>query len=570
MLAFMRICDLSNTLMLHHRIKKAALFAYNYKINDKLGLAICLIHILRNTFIFRSMKHLVILTILCFSAFAFAQQETEIFLLDANIQTDTVTFKNAINISQNKGYDSQPSFLDTDKLLFAGTENKQTEIMQYNLLSGATQKVNVTTKGGEYSPQKFPTKDKIAAVRLDPDGLQRLYKYDYSLNGTGANQELIADYKVAYFTFHDDDNIVATIIQQGDLNLIKANLSTGKVEEITNNSGRSIHKVPQTENVSYTAINEDGVHEVYIINIGGDNESYYVCDLPIGIEDHCWLSSSDLLIGSGSKLYRYDLFGNAKWEEVADLSNENISEISRITLSPDRKKLALVGIPEVFEKSPEAIVDEHIAPFNERRLEDFGNAFTEDVVVKRFPADTISVGRNALMESYQSFFNKVKDVKVSVNDRIVHNEWVIDNEFVNQDGKSKNQITLYKTRDGLIAEMIFLPSKPANNAASLAEEQIKGYNARDIAAFVKPYGKNVIAINYPDTLLLTGKEALIKGYKSFFANTPDLYCNIKNRLVNGNIVVDQEEVLINGKTINAVAIYEIENNEIVKVTFLPD
>jgi WD40 repeat protein len=277
----------------------------------------------------------------------FAQQEPEVYLMDLHTAVDSFSVNNFKNISINKGYDSQPSFINDTQLVYAGTENGQTEIIRYDTNLETKGKVNKTTLGGEYSPQKFPSLERIAAVRLDPDGLQRLYGYDLNTNNSEESKELITDYKVAYFAFHDNNNIVASIIIDDQLDLFKANLTSGEVVKITSNTGRSIHKVPGTDNVSYTAVNKDGIHEVYIINILGDNQSYYVCDLPIGIQDHCWLTGTKLLLGSGDTLYVYDLFGNGKWEKVADLSSENISEINRVTVSPDQKKLAIVASPKI-------------------------------------------------------------------------------------------------------------------------------------------------------------------------------------------------------------------------------
>jgi Tol biopolymer transport system component len=279
----------------------------------------------------------------------FAQQEPEVYLMNLNTAVDSFAVSNFKNISTNKGYDSQPSFINTTTLIYAGTENDQTEIIAYDLNQETKSRLNKTTLGGEYSPQKFPLENRIAAVRLDPDGLQRLYSYVLNTNKKEESKELIPDYMVAYFTFYDNDNIVASIIIDDQLDLFKANLTTGEVLKITSNTGRSIHKVPGTNNVSYTLVNEDDIHEVYIINIMGDNESYYVCDLPFGIQDHCWLTDTQLLLGSDDKIYVYDLFGNRKWEEAADLSSENISEINRVTVSPDQKKLAIVASPKITQ-----------------------------------------------------------------------------------------------------------------------------------------------------------------------------------------------------------------------------
>ncbi len=501
-----------------------------------------------------------------------AQQETEIYFFEFYKVQDTtpiVTF-NFKNISQNKGYDSQPSFISNFEIIYAGTHNSQTEILYHDTSREITEQINAPTLGGEYSPQWIPNSKEIAAVRLDPNGLQRLYSYNVTEDGSGSSKELLADYKVAYFTFYDNNNIVASVIEDDQLNLIKANLSTGVVASITTNTGRSIHKVPESKNVSYTAVNEDGIHEVYIIDILGDNQSYYVCDLPVGIQDHCWLNATELLLGSGSKLYKYDLFGNGKWEEVADLSDANISEINRITVSPDKSKIALVGSPIKPLLTPGVIVDAHIAPFNERNLRAFSEAFSEDVIVKRFPADTTQVGRQALYDSYQSFFKNKENFNVSVTNRMIHNDWVIDEEKVIVDDKTHHQATLYNTQGGYISEMTFLERKRNNNPELLVDKQLEGYNARDIDAFMEPFDEQVVFMDYPSTVLFKGKDALRDSFKSFFDETPNLNVTLKNRIVNGNKVIDQEVVVMNTSIIHAVAIYEVENNKIIKVTFLPN
>jgi hypothetical protein len=296
------------------------------------------------------MKILQITFLFLYASSLLAQEETEIYLIDLQKSEDSIFVKSVENISKKIGYDSQPSFVNNQELIYAGTTNNQTDIITYHIDSREKTTVNKKTSGGEYSPQKFPNSSRIAAVRLDTTGLQRLYSYDIINEQKATSTELLADYKVAYYAFHDDHNIVASVIINNELELIKANLETGKVENITTNSGRSIHKIPGSDSISYTAVNEDGIHEIYIINIMEDNESFYVCDLPIGIQDHCWYSVSELLIGSGSKLYSYDFFGNAKWEEIADLSSYNISEINRITVSPDKSKIALVATPLLTTK----------------------------------------------------------------------------------------------------------------------------------------------------------------------------------------------------------------------------
>jgi hypothetical protein len=47
-----------------------------------------------------------------------------------------------------------------------------------------------------------------------------------------------------------------------------------------------------------------------------------------------------------------------------------------------------------------------------------------------------------------------------------------------------------------------------------------------------------------------------------------LNCEIKNRIIIGNKVIDEEYITANGQNFSAVAIYEVQNGKIAKVTFI--
>ena len=102
----------------------------------------------------------------------------------------------------------------------------------------------------------------------------------------------------------------------------------------------------------------------------------------------------------------------------------------------------------------------------------------------------------------------------------------------------------------------------------LAEEQLIGYNNRDINAFLKPFAKNVKVYRFPNTLSYEGFEKMRENYNSFFKNTPDLHCKILKRIVFKDKVIDHELVTANGRTFKAVAIYSIKNGKIVSVTIM--
>lgn len=104
---------------------------------------------------------------------------------------------------------------------------------------------------------------------------------------------------------------------------------------------------------------------------------------------------------------------------------------------------------------------------------------------------------------------------------------------------------------------------------ALVQRQLNAYNARDIEAFLEPYADDVELYDYKTGKLLSkGKEAMRKDY-SFFSGVPELHCEIKARIVQGNVIIDQESVTgFGSKPLEATAIYHIKDDKISKVYFV--
>jgi hypothetical protein len=93
-------------------------------------------------------KYLASFTFL-FSICSFSQPNTEVFLFDINKENGVFQLSNFKNISNNEGYDNQPSFLDNNTILYAGTRNGQTDIVKYTISNGEMTWI-CETEGGEY------------------------------------------------------------------------------------------------------------------------------------------------------------------------------------------------------------------------------------------------------------------------------------------------------------------------------------------------------------------------------------------------------------------------------------
>ncbi|RYF48560.1 MAG: amidohydrolase, partial [Cytophagaceae bacterium] len=109
----------------------------------------------------------------------------------------------------------------------------------------------------------------------------------------------------------------------------------------------------------------------------------------------------------------------------------------------------------------------------------------------------------------------------------------------------------------------------ADKPEDLAQRQLNAYNAHDIEAFLEPYAEDIELYDLPNKLISKGKDAMRQAYGKFFTNTPALHCELVNRMVVGNTVVDHERVTVVADKAprEAVAIYKIENGKIKKVYF---
>ena len=285
------------------------------------------------------MNKLLVLITLLFTSFLFSQENTEVFVFDISPSYEGLELHNVRNVSNNEGYDNQPSFISNEALVFAGNNNGQTDISKYDFNTKIKRWVNEETEGSEYSPQKFPSSNDLAAVRLDKDGKQRLYRYNVE---SGNSSVLMEDLQVAYFAFYNDKQIMATVLSNEKLDLTMINLQTKSVDTLFLDAGRTIQKVPNTKSMSYSLVNENKNLDLYVLDVNSE-ESYFICELPFGVEDYLWLNDTQVLVGMESNLYIYDTLGEPEWNKVASVSEYGIKNISRMAISPNGKKLALVG-----------------------------------------------------------------------------------------------------------------------------------------------------------------------------------------------------------------------------------
>jgi hypothetical protein len=106
-----------------------------------------------------------------------------------------------------------------------------------------------------------------------------------------------------------------------------------------------------------------------------------------------------------------------------------------------------------------------------------------------------------------------------------------------------------------------------NSPEVVVQRQLDAYNARDIEALLGIYADDAQLFEHPATLLANGSAALRERFAARFKE-PNLYAELLNRMVMGNVVIDHERIdrtFPEGTgTLEMVMIYEVQAGRIAK------
>lgn len=423
------------------------------------------------------MKSILSILLCFFTLISFCQSNTDVFLFNLVSNNNSIKVANGTNISNNEGYDNQPSFLNNDRILYSSTRNGQTDIAQYFSSYKSKMWINLT-EGSEYSPLKIPNKNEVSAVRLDKDGKQRLYRYNLS---NGQSSELIQDLVVAYYTWFNEETIVSAVIEDQQLNLFATNISAGISKKYATNVGRSFHKIPNSNLISF--ISKENENQWQIKSINPDTGvTKLIANTMEGVEDICWLNNKTILSGRGTKLYKLTLNKDNNWVEISDFSSLGITSITRITVNSSMDKLAIAANFKTANDNTETtnqdeeqddtdttstesnkevteietIVQRNLDAYNARDIEAFMKDYADDITLYAYPNTLQTEGKEAMRKGYENWFDSVPDLSAFIKKRIVIGNKVIDEEQVTANGQIFNAVVIYEIENGKISKVTFI------------------------------------------------------------------------------------------------------------------
>jgi len=287
------------------------------------------------------------------------QPAPEIFVTPFATAGGKVTLGKPANISNNPGYDNQPSFTpDGKSVLFTSVRGDRkpdpanaaqtgSDIYRYDLASGTLSQVTSTSES-EYSPTDMGD-GHVSVIQVERDGTQRLWKFPLA---GGAPQVILPDVRqIGYHAWADAGTLALFVLgapgTRDPATLQLASVSTGKSEVIASGVGRSILKIPR-----------GGISFVHLENVNGaaratvkelDPATKRVTALVPAMEgatalDLAWTPDGMLLAAHGGKLYGWRR-GDPAFAVVADLDALGLRGVTRLAVSPAGDRLALVAQP---------------------------------------------------------------------------------------------------------------------------------------------------------------------------------------------------------------------------------
>ncbi|HEY4612134.1 MAG TPA: hypothetical protein VII11_04055 [Bacteroidota bacterium] len=280
-------------------------------------------------------------------AFAQAPPSTDIWLAPLTVSDAGVRLGAPVNITHRAGYDNQPSFLpDGSGVLYTSLQTEppgpqaptQTDIYLYNIVGTVSLRLTRTPES-EYSATVMPSGVAFSVVRVEPDSTQRLWQFD--LNGQ-QTAVILRDVKPVGYHAWVNNNTVALFVLGSPPTLQLAKISIGKSDTLAAGIGRSIHKIPGKQAISFVHKISQTEWWIKEFDVATRNITPIVQTIA-GREDYAWTPDGTLVMANESKFYTFKPDRGTQWSEVADFSGQGIKGITRIAISSKGDRLAFVA-----------------------------------------------------------------------------------------------------------------------------------------------------------------------------------------------------------------------------------
>ena len=135
--------------------------------------------------------------------------------------------------------------------------------------------------------------------------------------------------------------LFSAVIGEKSLELVKSDLKNKTNVLLEKNIGRSLHSIPGTNSISFIS-KKKPLWEIFSIDISTLTINK-IANLDGNYEDIAWISKEVVLQAKKNQLLQFNIKTDSVWKELINKDSLQIQNISRITISPDGTKVAIVG-----------------------------------------------------------------------------------------------------------------------------------------------------------------------------------------------------------------------------------
>jgi imidazolonepropionase-like amidohydrolase len=279
----------------------------------------------------------VLFLLFCNRLAAQAPPGTDIYVASLSRNGPVVVIGTPMNLTARAGYDNQPSFSpDGRSLYYSSARNGQTDIYRYDFAAARSSAVTATPES-EYSPTVMPDGKRLSVIRVERDSTQRLWSF--ALDGSAPRLVLDSLKPVGYHIWLNADTVFVFVLGT-PATLRRAELARGTAEIVARDIGRTLLLIPGHRLVSFVQRDSSGGWIRSLDPVSGRAET--LAPLPAGTEFYAWTPQGELLSSRGNQLVRWQSAAK-QWETIAQFRESGLQKITRIAVSPQGDRIALVG-----------------------------------------------------------------------------------------------------------------------------------------------------------------------------------------------------------------------------------
>ena len=247
-------------------------------------------------------------------------------------------------------YDNQPMFTpDSRSLLYTVEYGRgdpvQTEIHRYYFSSRRETRITRTDES-EYSPRPVAGDRAFSAIRVEADSTRRVWQF--TMEGMDGEVMFRNLTDVGHHAWGNESTVLLYV--PGDPPTARiADLTTGQTDVVAQGIGRSLNKIPNRN--AWSVVERLSPVQAWISEVDiATREVRRIIPTVAGGEFHTWTPEGVLLMAVDSRIYQWDPELDVEWRPVANL-DDTVLAVTRIAVSPDGSKIAIVGDP-IPEEQP--------------------------------------------------------------------------------------------------------------------------------------------------------------------------------------------------------------------------